>query len=287
MFEYKRRDLSKNTVEFLVTISQTTLKIEYQKSFEKLRQQLQVEGFRKGKVPKTIAEKHLPKESIFQEVVKDLLPKIYHEIVTKENLQPIINPKIELIKIKESEDWQIKITVAGKPILKLTDYKKVINQTKAQIAKENIWIPGKDKEVKDKEKEKQNLLNKILDALLKESKFEISDLVIEEELNHRLSQLLDDIKKIGLTVDGYLRSKNLTMDELKKHYRQEIYDTYKLEFILQEIADQEGIKVEDKDLKAIFSQLKDEKEKKMAESNAYFYASILRKQKTLDFLLSL
>ena len=62
---------------------------------------------------------------------------------------------------------------------------------------------------------------------------------------------------------------------------------HKIEFILGEIADKEGIKVEKSDLDKLFLNIKDEKERKMAETNGYYYASILRKQKTLDFLTSL
>jgi len=102
-----------------------------------------------------------------------------------------------------------------------------------------------------------------------------------------LTRLLDDIQKIGLTVDNYLKSKKLTMEQLKASYRKEIEDTYKLEFILSEIADRENISVEKEDLDKLFSNIKEEKERKAAEANSYFYASILRKQKTLDYLLSL
>jgi len=47
------------------------------------------------------------------------------------------------------------------------------------------------------------------------------------------------------------------------------------------------INVEKEDLDKLFANIKDEKEKEQARQNAYFYASILRKQKTLDLLLNL
>lgn len=287
MFEHKIKKLPKNTFEILVSIPQTVLKDEYKQGFDRLHKELEIQGFRKGKVPKTIAEKHLRKEDIYQEVIKELIPKVYQEIITKEKLQPIVNPKIELIKAKENADWEIKFSVAGKPTLELTDYKTIIHNAKAKIKKADIWIPGKTQDNKPKEEDKQKLLNEVLTALLKETRFEISELVIDEELNRRLAQLLDDIKKIGLTVDGYLKSKTITMDELKKRYTKEIYDTYKLEFILSEIADKEGIKVEKTDLDKLFLSIKNDKEKKLAEQNAYIYASVLRKQKTIDFIVNL
>ena len=112
-------------------------------------------------------------------------------------------------------------------------------------------------------------------------------MVIEEEINHRLTHLMDEISKLGLTVENYLKSKNLTMESLKAQFKKETEDTYKLEFILAEIADKENLKVEQADLDKLFVNIKDEKERKMAVQNSYYYATILRKQKTLDYLISL
>ncbi|MCX7881328.1 MAG: trigger factor [Patescibacteria group bacterium] len=288
MYPYKLNRDKKNTIEIIVDIKKETINEQYQKSFLKLQKELTVPGFRKGKAPKNIAEKNIKKDEVYQELIKDLLPEIYGEILKKENLKPIISPKIELIKAKEDEDWQIKITLAEKPLINLGDYKTVIKKIKNEAKKADIWIPGKDKEKKEKtEADNYQLLNKVLSELLNLIKFEISDLIVEQELNHRLTELLDDIKKIGLTVDGYLQSKKTTMEELKKKMTSEIIDGYKIEFILQEIADKEDIKVEDSDLDKLFSHIKDEKEKEEVKKNAYFYAALLRKQKTIDFLLNL
>ena len=291
MYNYKTKNLPKNSLEMLVTIPLLDIKAEYELAFDRLQKELTVEGFRKGKVPKDIAKKHLKDDAIYENLIRSLLPKIYDEIVKKEGIKPIVSPKIELVKATPNEDWQIKIVVALKPIVDLNNFKDIIKKAKEQHKKVDIWVPGKSEKQEDKAKQEaesqQKLLNEILEALLKGVKVEVSDLILEEEVNRRLSQLVDDIRKIGLTTDAYLKSKNLTMDEVKKRYAQEIEDTYRVEFLLNEIADHEGIKVEKEDLDKLFGAITDEKEKKMAHENAYFYASILRKQKTLDYLMSL
>jgi len=287
MYSYKKEKLPKNTVQLVVDVPKADVKQEEGAAFLRLQQKLTVEGFRPGKVPKDIAEKHIQKEDLYQELALKMISRIYSEILSKENLKPIISPKVDLVKAKEGEDWQIKITLAEKPNIVLGDYKKVIKEAKAKTNKANIWVPGKDKEAKKPEEDKNKLLNEVLTALLKETKLEISDLVINEEINHRLSHLLDEIQKIGLTTENYLKSKNLTMDALKAQFKKETEDTYKLEFVLAEIADKENLKVEQEDLNKLFVNIKDEKERKVAEQNSYYYATILRKQKTLDYLISL
>jgi trigger factor len=287
MYSYKKNLLPKNTVELIIDIPKQEIKSAYQKAFLSLQKELTLPGFRKGSVPKEMAEKNIKKEKVYEKLIADLIPKIYEEIIKKENLTPLSLPKIELLKAKEEEDWQIKITLAQKPTVDLKNLKQIVQKVKAEQKKEDIWVPGKtQKEKENQEVKNQKLLNLILNALLKEISCEISDILIEEELNQRLASLLDDIKKIGLTVDAYLRSKNLTVEQLKEQYRKEIEETYKLEFILLAIADKENITVEKKDLEKIFVNLSPE-ERKKAEENSYFYASILRKQKTLDFLINL
>lgn len=290
MYTYKLKTAAKNTREVDIEIPKDTIDKEYKTAFNKIQRELTVEGFRKGKVPDSVAQKHIKKDTVYQELFRTLMPAIYEEIVKKEGIRPIISPKIELVKAKEGEAWELKITIAEKPVVYLDGYKEIVKKVKDQHKKPDIWVPGKSKEKQEKEtdsKDKQLLLNEILNALIEKVKVEISDLIQEDELNRRLTQLVDDVQKIGLTVEAYLKSKNLTMDQLKARYTKEISETYKMEFILTEIADKEQIKVEQAEIDKLLSAIKNEKDRKKASDNAYYYAMILRKQKTLDYLLSL
>lgn len=287
--KHEAKKLPKNTYEISVTLPWKTLKKAYDEIFEKALGEVEVEGFRKGKAPREIAEKNISKDAVYQKAIESLVPRIYEEVVKKEALKPVVSPKIELISAKENEDWNLKFTIAVRPEVKLGDYKKSIGELKAKHKKTDIWVPGKDKQ-KDESHEaesKQKLLNEILSDLLKTSQIEISDVILEEEVNTRLARLLDEIAKIGLTVESYLKSKNLTMEVLKSQIRREIEETHKLEFILNEIADKEKIQVDPKELETLFAGIKDQAEKAAAQRNSYFYAALLRKQKTLDFLTTL
>ncbi len=290
MYQYKKSNLPRKTYQIIVTIPRADIKKENKKSFDSLSKNLNIQGFRKGKAPQNIAKKYIKKEAINQQTMKNILPKLYDEIIKKEDIKPIVSPKIEAIKIDDDHDWELKITIAEKPEIVLGKYKEEIKKIKDNLKKEDIWVPGKDDKKtakEDNEKKKQKLLNDILDRLLKTTKIEISDLIIEEELSKKLTQLVDDTQKVGLTMDSYLKSKNLTHDQIKSKYKQEIENTYKLEFLLMEIGDKENITVEKEDLDKIFSNISDPNELKKAQTNSYFYATLIRKQKILDSLLSL
>lgn len=289
MYTHKLNKLPKNTIELTIDVKWTEIEKEYAKSFDVLHKDLAIEGFRKGKVPKELAVNHIAKDAVYNHLIRQILPNMYAEIVEKEKFQPIVAPKIEIVKAKEKEDWEVKITTAEKPEIKLGNYKEAIKKAKADIKSDDIWVPGKEeKQPEQKEDEKkQAQFQAVLTTLLKEVKCEIADVIIEEEVNNRLSRLVDDIQKVGLTVESYFKSKNTTIEDVKKQIAQEIEETYKLEFILQEIADAEKIEVDSSELNKLFENVQDEKQKEMAQQQAYYYASIMRKQKTLDFLTSL
>ena len=289
MYSFKLNNLKKNTVEIVLTVPKEDIVKEYEAAFKKLMQELEVEGFRKGKVPKSIAEKHLSRDIVYEQVIRSFVPRVYSEIVQKENLKPIVSPRIDFAKAKENEDWELKFTTAFAPKVLLGKYKEQIQAAKKELSKSDIWIPGKSKEPteEEKEKRKQAEFQAALQAVLSEAKVEIADVILDEEVEKKLTRLVDDIQKIGLTMDGYLKSKNITKEQLHAQIRKEIEESYKIEFILQKIADEEKITVEQADLDKIFASIKDQKEKEMAKNNAYYYAAVLRKQKTLDYINSL
>lgn len=282
--------LPKETYQLTVVIPWQSVKSTYDKAFTALAETLEVEGFRRGRAPKGVAEKHISQERIYDRAIRDLLPDIYEDIVKKEGLKPVVNPKIDLKEAKPDADWTVVFTIAQRPEIKLADYKKIAKDAKASMGGAGIWVPGQDRaepSEKEKSQKQQEVLNLILSELLKTSNVELADVIIEEELNQRLTRLVDDVQKLGMTVETYLKSKQTTIDEVKAQYTREIEETHKIELILNEIAEAEQIAVEQDELDKLFGSVKDEKELKSVKQNAYFYAMILRKQKTLDFLISL
>jgi len=291
MYTHTVKKLPKGTFEIAVNMPWAMVQKETEKAFQTLSDNLEVEGYRKGKAPKALAQKQIKKEALYQQIIRTVFPDIYSEIIKKEDLKPVISPRVDLKKAKENEPWELVFTLAQKPSVVLSDYKKILKEIKAKRSKADIWVPGSEPKPEEDEKEKarkqQSLLNDMLTALLQSSTVEVSDFILEEELNSRLSRLVDDIQKLGMTTETYLQSKNLTMEQLREQFLKEIMETHSLEFTLNEIAEKENIVVENEELEKLFISIKDNKERAAAMQNAYYYAALMRKQKTLDFLLSL
>ncbi len=288
-YTYTLSTLPKSVTSALITIPWDIISAEYDVAFDKLSQELEVEGYRRGKAPKALAKKHIKQEKVYDKLVRILFTRLYEEIVKKEDLKPIVAPRIDIKTAKENEQWEVEMQIAQKPPVDLSTYKKAIETLKKSKKGDEIWTPGKDASAADSSEsaKKQQLLNEILGILLKEISFEVADMVIEEEVESRLTRLVDDVQKVGMTIEAYAKSKNTTIEEIRAQIQREVDEMYKLEFILNEIADAQNIQVEQAEMDALIGNAKDEKEKEAAAKNMYFYVMILRKQKVLDYLLAL
>src|SRR3989344_1444067 len=291
MHNFTKKILPKHTMEYTITIPKDTIEKKCDQTIALMAQETEIAGFRKGKAPLDIAKREIKKDKVYEHILQNMLPDMYQELIKTENLKPIVSPRIELVHAKEGEDWHVKITIAEKPVINLNQYKEHVKRALSEHKKEDIWIPGKPKNTtekapQEKEEQKNKMTQIVLDILLKNSTIEISQLLIESELEKRLTQLVDDVRKIGLNVETYLKSKNETIESIKGKFTKEIENMYTLEFMLGEIAEIEHIAVDNKDIEDFFSLIKDEKAREEAKKNAYFYATILRRQKTLDYLLS-
>ncbi len=233
-------------------------------------------GFRQGKAPRAMVEKSLDGEKVREEILKKVLPQAYMEAVKEHKLNPIINPKIHVDSLDEGKDWQFSATTCEVPEIKLNNYKEAIQKI---TAKSKIVIPGK--------KPQQPNFDDIMATLMSSVSATIPGVLTEGEVDRLLSQLLNEIKSLGLSLDQYLASTGKTVDVLREEYRKKAENDIKVEFALQKIAEEEKITIEPKEIDEALEKAKDDQERKQLQDNVYLLANILRQQKTLDFLKNL
>ncbi len=275
------KKLPGNTIELILTVSWSEIQTSYNSIFEQLIKEIELPGFRKGKVPREMAAKQIKKTSVYEEVLKNIVPKLYADAVKQEQIKPIISPKIEVIQAEENKDWQLKILTCEEPTIDLGSYQKAIQDLKAAKTRK-IWVPGQKKE--DQKPQEPNL-DEILEVLAKEIKVEFSPLMLDQETNRLLSNLVNELQKLGMTVEQYLQAQGKTADQLKNDYAQQANKTLALEFALEKIADKENVIVSDQEINDIISKAKTPEEKQQLEKQRYYLGSLLRRQKTISQLL--
>ncbi|PIS15156.1 hypothetical protein COT63_01480 [Candidatus Shapirobacteria bacterium CG09_land_8_20_14_0_10_38_17] len=278
--------LPDNTIEILTTVTSDKVEEEHKQILTQLQKTTELAGFRKGKAPRSQVEKTVGKEKVYNETAKNLIPKIYSQLIQEHQLHPIINPKIELISAQEGKDWQIKFTVCETPTVNLGNYKEEIKKI---TAKNKIWTPEKEEQSpkEDKKNKTEEKTQEIIKALLRNVKIAIPQILIENEVNQKLASLIEKTEKLGLTLDQYLNSLGKTAEQIKKEYQKESQDNWHLELTLNKIADQEKITVDNEEIDKIIADSKNEKEKENLSHQRYMLAFILKQRKTLEFLQNL
>ena len=264
------------TIELTITIPWTLVKKEKEHVLDEHVKVAELPGFRKGMAPRDLVEKTLDKDHIKEDILRKLLPDTYVEALKEHNLNPILNPKLHVEKLEDEKDWQYTAFTAEAPLVELGKYK---DEVKKITAKGKIVVPGKE--------QTQVSFEEVSAALLTNAKVTIPKIIIDQEVERLLSQTLDEVKRLGLTLDQYLASTGRTTDALKAEYAVKAERDVKLEFVLQKIAETEGIKVEEKEIDEAINQAKTEAERQNLSSNRYLLSSIIRQQKTLDFLRAL
>lgn len=284
---FELKTLPKNTFEIKATVPWLVVKDNQHHALTHIAQETEIKGFRKGKAPLDMVEKSIQPSVLLESTLDHLLPSTYQQAIQKYNIKPIIDPKVRALSTDKEKDWEFTFTVCGLPEVELGDYKtglKGISSTQA------IWTPGKgeDKQKEPTAEEKQNhKINESVKWLIDNAKIEISDLLIENERGRKLSRLLDSVQKLGLSLDQYLANVGKTSDQLVADYNLEAENELKIEMLLQRLADAENISVDPAEVDKAISEAKTPEEKSALEKQRYALTSLLRRQKTLDFLANL
>lgn len=273
-----------------ITFSIVYPKVEEAKrdALEEITKEAEIPGFRKGKAPVSEVEKKVKPNQVVEKALSKILPQAFANAIEKFKIRPIVYPKFEVIKAKENEDWQVRAVTCEMPEISLGDYKKLLaGSSKAK----DIWTPEKGKpEEKPKEKTNEEKEQEVIKILLDSIKVKVPKLLINEEVDGRLSSLLERIEKLGLTLEGYLSSVGKTPESLRAEYEIQAKNTICLDLILQKIAEEEKIEIKDTQIDEVIKVSSGDpklSEKLNTPEQRRFISSILKKRAALESLTAL
>ncbi|WP_026563400.1 trigger factor [Bacillus sp. UNC41MFS5] len=92
-------------------------------AFQKVVKQVNVPGFRKGKMPRQMFEKRFGVESLYQDALDILLPEAYGSAIDETGIEPIDRPDIDIEQMEKGKELIFKATVQVKPEVTLGEYK--------------------------------------------------------------------------------------------------------------------------------------------------------------------
>jgi len=132
------KNLSDTKVELTITLGKTELEAAQQVALTKLAKTIKAPGFRKGKVPPSVALKHVDPEMLSQQTLEDALSKAVAESYMNENIQALDRPAVEIKKYVPGSELEFTAETEILPKVTLGDYKKL------KTAKKKIVISTKD-----------------------------------------------------------------------------------------------------------------------------------------------
>ena len=112
-----------NVVELEIVIPAKEAAEAYNKAAAKISQYVNIDGFRKGKAPRAIVEKHVGTERIKIEAIESLMPKTISQAVQENNLDVITQPSITSYDFEIGKDLTVNVRVETRPEVTLGEYK--------------------------------------------------------------------------------------------------------------------------------------------------------------------
>lgn len=134
-----------NEATLKITAPAAEVNAGYKKAVQKIADQVNIPGFRKGKAPRAIIEMHYGKEAVKQEAFEIVANKAYSEALDQEKLIPVSDPKVEESTFEEGKDMELTIKVTLKPEPELGEYKGLhVDKKEVEVTDEQVDAQIKD-----------------------------------------------------------------------------------------------------------------------------------------------
>lgn len=130
----KWEKIDTNKVKLEVEVPEEEVEDALQQAYKKVVKDVNLPGFRKGKVPRKVLEAKYGPEILYQDAVDYLLPQAYSRAIDEEGIEPINQPEIDVQQIEKGQPLVFTAEVEVKPEVKLGEYKGV----KVEVEKEEV-----------------------------------------------------------------------------------------------------------------------------------------------------
>lgn len=114
----------KAQVEVQISIPWVDLQAKWSELAQRLAQEIEIPGFRKGQAPSEMVETKIAPQ-IQQELLKISMPQALIEALQGTNIVPIDYPKYELISFQKGADLEFRAIITERPSVKVGDYKTI------------------------------------------------------------------------------------------------------------------------------------------------------------------
>ena len=190
----------KNAVKFTMEFSAEEFEQAQIKVYQEAKNQFEIPGFRKGKAPRSIIEKHYGEGIFFEDAIDTLFRQSYGNALSELDLEVIDSPAAEFSKIAKGEGFTVTITVDCFPIVEVKDYKGV------EIEKVLQEVKDEDVENELKAVQKRNARMLLVERPAKEGDtvlFDYAGFVGDEQFEGGTAERQELVLGSGMFIPGF------------------------------------------------------------------------------------
>lgn len=130
---------NKNEVKLEFTIEAEKFEQGMKTVYQKNARYFNIPGFRKGKAPYNIVEKHYGPEIFYEDAFNEVVPEVYEEAIKANDLEVVSSPKIDITQMEKGKELVFTAVVQIKPEVKLGKYKGIeIPKIEYNVSDEDI-----------------------------------------------------------------------------------------------------------------------------------------------------
>ena len=138
----KVEKIENNTATLEIEVSSEQFEKGVNRAYKKNAGRFNIPGFRKGRAPRFIIERHYGEGIFYEDAINEVCPKAYEDAVEKHSLQPVDRPEIDIVQIEKGKPFIFKAVVTVKPEVTLGEY-------------DGIEVENKEYPVTDEDVEKE------------------------------------------------------------------------------------------------------------------------------------
>ena len=225
----KTEDLGKNSFKLTIEVEAEKFADAYNQAYQKNKNKIQLQGFRKGKAPLALIEKVYGPSVLYEDAADIAINDTYADAAEESGLEIVSRPEIDLVKIEKGSEFIYTAVVAVKPEVKLGTYKGVeVEKHEAEVTDAEVdaeiekyrdqnarSITIEDQPVQDKDIIKLDYEGSVDGVPFEGGKAENAELVIgshtfidnfEEQL---IGMNIGDEKEINVTFPEQYHAENL------------------------------------------------------------------------------
>ena len=117
--------LSATRTKLTIEVPFEELKPEFDKAYATLAQQVNMPGFRKGKVPAKILEARLGRGVVLDQVINEMLPSRYSQAVEENDVKALGQPEIEIAELEDGKHITFTAEVDVRPEIEVPDFSAI------------------------------------------------------------------------------------------------------------------------------------------------------------------